>query len=80
MYSADVKAVLRTIKGSVVPVIILLAWDGVLWASFVLSVLACPVWFLLSLLKSAVERPGWGLALVRIAMPAATLGIVDPIV
>jgi hypothetical protein len=56
--------------------LVLLAWDGVLSGSFVFSVLFCPVWFLVSVLKNVVQRPGWGIALFRIAIPALTLGMV----
>ncbi len=35
----------------------------------------CPIWFLVSLLKNAIERPGWGLALVRIGIHAMTFGL-----
>lgn len=66
----------RNIKGSIAAVAVLLTWDGALFASYLMSGLFCPIWFLLSLLKNAIERPGWGLALVRVAIPALTLGIV----
>jgi hypothetical protein len=45
-------------------------------ASFLMSWIFCPIWFLVSLLKNAIERPGWGLALVRIGIPALTLALV----
>jgi hypothetical protein len=55
---------------------ILLAWDAGLFGSFLLSFKVCPIWFLVSVLKNAIQRPGWRLALVRIAIPALTLGLV----
>jgi hypothetical protein len=66
----------RGIKRSVVAAAILLTWDGALYGSLVMSSIFCPIWFLVSLLKNAIERPGWGLALVRIGIPALTFGIV----
>ena len=40
-----------------------------------MSYLACPVWFLVSVVKNAIQRPGWRLALLRAAMPVLTLGL-----
>ena len=51
---------------------------GVLWAlavvafdaadgSFLLSMLACPLWLFVSLAQSLWRRPGWGVALGRAA-------------
>jgi hypothetical protein len=73
---AGVRGFLRGIKRSVVAAAVLLAWDGALTGSYLMSTLVCPIWFLVSLLKNAIERPGWGLALVRIGIPALTLGLV----
>jgi hypothetical protein len=71
-----VRGFCRNIKRSIIAAVVLLAWDGAFSASFVMSVLACPIWFLVGLLKNAIERPGWGLALARIGIPALTLGLV----
>ena len=38
--------------------------------------LTCPIWFLVSVVKNVIQRPGQGIALFRIAVPALTLGIV----
>lgn len=54
----------------------LLAWDVAFWGSCLLSVVVCPIWFLVSILKNAIQRPGWGIAVLRIAVPALTLGVV----
>jgi hypothetical protein len=54
----------------------LLAGDVVFGGTYMLSALICPVWFILSTMKNAVERPGWRLALLRIAIPALTLAVV----
>jgi hypothetical protein len=76
MHVDGVRGFFRGIKRSVVAAAVLLACDGAFSASFLLSSLSCPIWFLASLLKNAIERPGWGLALVRIGIPALTLGLV----
>ena len=54
---------------------ILLAWDVALTGSFLLSLLVCPIWFLVSVLKNAIQCPGWRLGFLRIAIPALTLGL-----
>ena len=56
--------------------IALVAADIVFSGSFLMSYLVCPVWFLVSVVKNVIQRPGWGVALFRIAVPALTLGIV----
>jgi hypothetical protein len=76
VHVAGVRGFFRGIKRSVVAAAVLLAWDGALYGSFLTSMIFCPIWFLVSLLKNAIERPGWGLALVRIGIPALTLGLV----
>ena len=59
---------------------------GILWAlavvafdaadgSFLLSMLACPLWLFVSLAQSLWRRPGWGVALRRAAIPVAVLAI-----
>ncbi len=55
---------------------LLLAWDAGFSGSFLMSWIFCPIWFLLSLLKNAIQRPGWGLTLSRAAIPVLTLGLV----
>ena len=64
------------IGGSIAGACVLLAWDAVLSGSFLTSYLVCPIWFLVSVIKNAIQRPGWRLALLRIAVPALTLGLV----
>lgn len=63
------------IKASIAAAAVLFTCDGAFSASYLMSLLFCPIWFLLGLLMSAIERPGWGLALIRIAIPALTLGL-----
>jgi hypothetical protein len=76
MRAAGVRGSSRGIKRSVVTAALLLAWDVALTGSYLLSSLVCPIWFLLSLQKNAIERLGWGLALVRIGILALTVGLV----
>jgi hypothetical protein len=76
VHEAGLRGFLRGIQGSAVGSAVLLAWDVALSGSFLMSWIFCPIWFLVSLLKNAIERPGWGLALVRIGIPALTLGLV----
>jgi hypothetical protein len=37
---------------------------------------ACPIWFVVSVIKSAIQRPGWTVALVRAAIPLVTFALV----
>lgn len=75
MHVAGVRGVFRDIKRSVVAAAILLLWDGAMYGTCLMACLFCPIWFLVSLLKNANERPGWVLALVRICIPAMTYGL-----
>jgi hypothetical protein len=34
------------------------------------------MWFLLSIVRNAIQRPGWRLAILRTAIPLVTLGLV----
>lgn len=76
MTVAGLRGFFRSIRGGLVGSALLLAWDGAINASFLLSLLFCPVWFVFNLVRGAIDRPGWGLALARVAIPAATLGLV----
>jgi hypothetical protein len=64
------------ILGSVGAALALVALDGVLNGTYTLSVIVCPIWFLLSVARSASNRRGWRLALLRATVPALTLGLV----
>jgi len=64
------------VKRSVIGAAALLFFDGVFTASFLWSSIVCPIWFLFSLVNSAIQRPGWGLALLRVGIPALTLALV----
>ena len=50
--------------------------DAAVYGSFLFSIIACPIWFLASAVKNIVKRPGWRIALIRLALPLLTLGIV----
>jgi len=63
------------IRASIVGSLGLLAWD-VGTGSFFASLFACPIWFLVSVIKSAIQKPGWTVALVRAAIPLVTLAVV----
>jgi hypothetical protein len=64
---------LRTIRGSLVGVLLLLLFDGVMFGSFTFSALVCPFWFFASLVKSLSRLPGWKIAIVRATIPVVTL-------
>ncbi len=64
------------IRGSIAGACVLLFWDAVLSGSFLTSYLTCPIWFLVSVVKNAIQGTGWRLVLLRISIPALTLGLV----
>ena len=66
----------RGIGGSISGALVLLAWDAAFTGSFLVSLMVCPIWIVVSILKNAIQRPGWRVALLRIAIPALTLGLV----
>jgi hypothetical protein len=66
----------RGIGKSIAGASVLLALDVGFSGSFLISRFVCPFWFLGSVLNNAVQRPGWRLALLRIAIPPLTLGLV----
>lgn len=76
MQAVGVREFFRATKGSIGAAVVLLAWDVGMTGSFLMSTLFCPIWFLVSLLRSEKERLGWRLALVRIGIPLLTLGLV----
>jgi hypothetical protein len=53
----------------------LLLWDVGIEGCYTFSMLLCPLWFLMSLVKNVVWRPGWRIAALRVSMPLLTLGI-----
>ena len=66
----------RGVGRSIGGAFVLLAWDAAFTGSFLMSNCVCPIWFVFSILKNAIQRPGWRLAFLRIAIPALTLGLV----
>ncbi len=66
----------RGVGKSIAGAFVLIFWDAALSGSFLMSFLVCPIWFLVSILKNLIQRPGWKIALFRIAIPVATLGLV----
>ena len=74
--NADLIWFYRSVRGSIGAAAIVLTFDVVLSGSFLVSSLLCPIWILVSLLKSAIHRPGWGLALARILIPVLTFCLV----
>lgn len=66
----------NAVKASIWGASVLLAWDVVYAGSFLLTLMVVPIWLLVSILKNAIQRSRWELALVRIAIPALTLGLV----
>ena len=71
-----VKGFYRCVKKSLGAAAGLLVIDAAYFGSIMFSSVVCPIWTLVSLLKNAIERPGWGLALVRIGIPALTFWLV----
>ena len=76
MSAAGGRELFRGVKRSVMGAAALLLFDGVFTASFLMSWIFCPIWFLVSLVTSAIQRPGWGLAFLRLGIPALTLALV----
>ena len=68
--------VLVAVRGSLALAVLLLASDVVLTGGYLWSIVACPIWFLWGLARTVIGRPGWRIALVEIAIPAATLGLI----
>jgi hypothetical protein len=67
----------RSIWGSLLGAGMLLFFDVAVEGSFLSSILACPIWFLISVVKNLILLPGWRLALSRAAIPVLTLGTVS---
>ena len=70
------KTLCRGVGVSIGGEFVLLASDAAFDGSFLLSLCVCPIWFLVSVLKNAIQRPRWRLALLRTAIPTLTLGLV----
>ena len=68
-------SVIATLKGSLGVAAALLYWDVAYEGCYVFSLLICPLWFLISLVKNIIQRPGWAIALLRVSMPLLTVAI-----
>ncbi len=55
---------------------LLLAWDIGFSGSYLLSLLCCPIWILVSVLRGVIERLGWRLTVLRTAVPVLVLSLV----
>ncbi len=69
------RSVITAIKGSLWGMAAVLLLDVGHDGFYMFSLLICPAWFLISLVKSVVERPGLGIAVLRVSMPLLTLAI-----
>jgi hypothetical protein len=63
------------VKGSLLLAVGVLFWDVGCEGFYGLSLLICLPWFLISVVKNVVWRPGWVIAALRVSMPLLTLGI-----
>lgn len=61
------------IRGSLVGALILLFLDVVLDGFYHFSLLACPVWFFVSVAKAHLQCPAWRVAIARALVPLVTL-------
>lgn len=66
---------ITAIKGSLWIAAGVLFWDVGCEGFYTLSLLICPLWFLISFGKNIIWRPGWGIAVLRISLPFLTLAI-----
>ena len=69
------RCVITAIKGSVLIAAAVLFWDVGNEGSYILSLVICPLWFLISFIKNLIQRPKWGIAVLRVSMPLLTLAI-----
>src|SRR5208337_1546409 len=64
------KGFLIAARGSLMGAAILIFFDAALDGSYLMSVLVCPVWFFVSVVKNAIQRQEPGIVLFRIAIQA----------
>ena len=69
------RRVITAIRGSLLIAATVLFWDVGIEGSYILSLVVCPLWFLISFIKNVIQRPGWGIAVLRVSMPLLTLAI-----
>ena len=64
----------RALRTSFLWGLAVLAYDAAN-GSFLLSMLVCPLWLLVSLVRSTWRKSGWGVALARAAIPVSVLAV-----
>ncbi len=64
---------LAALGGSLVLACILIFWDVVDGGCYVFSALVCPVWFIVSGIKTAIQRPPFLIATARLLIPVGVL-------
>ena len=72
MTSEIKSSVLRQIRWSILGAVVLVGIDGVVSGSFMISILVCPIWFLVALIKEAIFRKKSRILAVKIAIPILT--------
>lgn len=72
---SDWRPVVAASRLSLLAAALILCFDIVGDGSYMLSSLACPIWLPASAVKNLIGRPGWRVALFRIAIPALTLAV-----
>ena len=69
------RSVITAIKGSLWIAAGVLFWDVGCEGCYILSLLICPLWLLISLVKNAIWRPRWRIAVLRVSLPLLTFAI-----
>ena len=67
---------LALLWGTLLCASVLIYWDAVQTASYSSSLFVCPVWFVVSVVKAQVQRPGIWIAVPRVLLPLVTLALV----
>lgn len=76
MSVAGVWQFLRVERPNFVFALMVMFLDGAFLGVVGFSVLVCPIWLVVLLVASIIQRPGWGHALFRVVLPVATFGLV----
>lgn len=63
----------RDVYKSIIGAIILLAFDLGITGSYTFSLLFCTIWFFVSVFKNLIQKPGWKIAIIRVAIPPLIL-------
>jgi hypothetical protein len=66
---------IAAVKGSLLLAAFVLLYDVGFEGCYLWSLLVCPLWFLISLVKNTIRPIGAGVAILRISIPAVTLAI-----